>query len=278
MRKLLLPVLVPAFAPLLLLAIWQVAAVRVANQIILPSMMDVLHLIIHPTEDLLSMGSLLSNLTVSLARVMAGYLLAVVLAVTIGITMGYYRPLFRTFSLFFALFRPIPPLAWVPLVLAWFGVASFATMAGLEYGQWYMYLNNLKISMVFIIFIGGFYPVLTSTIQGVQSVRTTLLDSARVLGAGEMAIFTKVLLPAAAPAIVTGMRIGLGVAWMCLVSAEMLPGSLSGIGYLITHAFTVARTDVVIAGMISIGVVGAAIDFIFRLFEERTFSWQRRSR
>ena len=132
--------------------------------------------------------------------------------------------------------------------------------------------------MVFIIFIGGFYPVLTSTIQGVRSVRTTLIDSARVLGAGEMAIFTKVLLPAAAPAIVTGMRMGLGVAWMCLVSAEMLPGSLSGIGYLITHAFTVARTDVVIAGMISIGVVGAAIDFIFRLFEERTFSWQRRSR
>ncbi len=278
MRRLLLRALLPAITPLLLLAVWQVAAVRVDNRIILPPMMDVLHLIIHPTEDLLSMGSLLSNITISLARVMAGYLLAVVLAVTIGITMGYYRPLFRTFSLFFALFRPIPPLAWVPLVLAWFGVASFATLAGLEYGLWYMYLNNLKISMVFIIFIGGFYPVLTSTIQGVQSVRTTLLDSARVLGAGEMAIFTKVLLPAAAPAIVTGMRIGLGVAWMCLVSAEMLPGSLSGIGYLITHAFTVARTDVVIAGMISIGVVGAAIDFIFRFFEERTFSWQRRSR
>lgn len=278
MRKLLLPVLLPAFAPLLLLAIWQVTAVHVSNRIILPPMMDVLHLIIHPTEDLLNMGSLLSNLAISLARVMAGYLLAVVLAVTIGITMGYYRPLFRTFSLFFALFRPIPPLAWVPLVLAWFGVASFATLAGLEYGRWYMYLNNLKISMVFIIFIGGFYPVLTSTIQGVQSVRTTLLDSARVLGAGELAIFTKVLLPAALPTIVTGMRIGLGVAWMCLVSAEMLPGSLSGIGYLITHAFTVARTDVVIAGMISIGVVGAAMDFIFRLFEERTFSWQRRSR
>lgn len=278
MRKLLLRTLLPAFAPLMLLAVWQVAAVRVDNRIILPPMMDVLHLIIHPTEDLLSMGSLLSNLTISLARVMAGYLLAVVLAVTIGITMGYYRPLFRTFSLFFALFRPIPPLAWVPLVLAWFGVASFATLAGLEYGRWYMYLNNLKISMVFIIFIGGFYPVLTSTIQGVQSVRTTLLDSARVLGAGEMAIFTKVLLPAALPTIVTGMRIGLGVAWMCLVSAEMLPGSLSGIGYLITHAFTVARTDVVIAGMISIGVVGASIDFVFRLFEERTFSWQRRSR
>lgn len=278
MRKLLLRSLLPGFAPLILLAVWQIVAVRVDNRIILPPMMDVLHLIIHPTEDLLGMGSLLSNLIISLARVMAGYLLAVVLAVTIGITMGYYRPLFKTFSLFFALFRPIPPLAWVPLVLAWFGVASFATLAGLEYGRWYMYLNNLKISMVFIIFIGGFYPVLTSTIQGVQSVRTTLLDSARVLGAGELAIFTKVLLPAALPTIVTGLRIGLGVAWMCLVSAEMLPGSLSGIGYLITHAFTVARTDVVIAGMISIGVVGAAMDFLFRLFEERTFSWQRRSR
>jgi len=74
------------------------------------------------------------------------------------------------------------------------------------------------------------------------------------------------------------MRIGLGIAWMCLVSAEMLPGSLSGVGYLITHAYTVARTDIVIAGMISIGAVGAMLDLIFRLWENRKFSWQRQQK
>ena len=83
------------------------------------------------------------------------------------------------------------------------------------------------------------------------------------------------LLPYAAPSIINGLRIGLGVSWMCLVSAEMLPGSLSGVGYLITHAYTVGRTDVVIAGMISIGLVGAVLDRIFRLYEDRKFVWKR---
>jgi NitT/TauT family transport system permease protein len=270
--------LLPAVIPLLFLLLWELLARKVDNQIILPGIEEVATLLLHPTEDLLSMGSLLGNVTVSLARVMAGYLLAVALAVPLGILMGYYSPLFCTLSLFVGLFRPIPPLAWVPLVLAWFGVASFATLAGLQQGQWYLYLNNMKLSMVFIIFIGGFYPVLTSTIQGVGSVRRTLLDSARVLGASEAAIFRKVLLPGAAPSIVTGMRIGLGVSWMCLVSAEMLPGSISGVGYLITHAFTVARTDVVVAGMICIGAVGALLDLLFREFEERRFAWQRLTR
>ena len=108
--------------------------------------------------------------------------------------------------------------------------------------------------------------------------RTTLVDSARVLGASERDIFMKILLPAAAPSIVTGMRLGLGVAWMCLVAAEMMPGSISGIGYVITHAYTVARTDIVVAGMISIGAMGLAIDAAFRRFEEKCFAWQRLSR
>ena len=87
-------------------------------------------------------------------------------------------------------------------------------------------------------------------------------------------VFRKILLPAAAPTIVNGMRTGLGVAWTCLVSAEMLPGSLSGVGYLIMHAYEIARVDVVMTGMISIGIVGALLDFLFRLVEKRKFAWQ----
>ena len=100
----------------------------------------------------------------------------------------------------------------------------------------------------------------------------------RVLGASESGIFLKILLPAAAPSIVNGLRIGLGVAWMCLVSAEMLPGSLSGVGYLITHAYTVGRTDVVIAGMACISAVGALLDLAFQWFEKRHYSWKQLSR
>jgi NitT/TauT family transport system permease protein len=265
---------IPIIAPLLLLLCWQCLAPYIDNEIILPSPDSVFAILVHPDRDLISMGSLLGNIIVSLARVASGYFTAVLVAVPLGILMGYYGTVNRFFSNFLGIFRPIPPLAWVPLVLAWFGVASLATLLEVEPGQYYLYLNNLKFSMIFIIFIGGFYPVLTSTITGVRSVRKTLIDSARVLGARKRDIFLKVLLPGAAPGIVIGMRIGLGVSWMCLVSAEMLPGSMSGVGYLITHAFTIARTDVVIAGMISIGTVGALLDLGFRWFEDKKFTWQ----
>lgn len=264
--------------PLLFVLIWTAMAAKIDNEIILPTAVQVFQILLHPLDSLISMGSLIDNILVSLVRVLAGYIIAVLLAIPLGVLMGYYALFFKLLNTFLGLFRPIPPLAWVPLVLAWFGVSSFATLTGVEQGKLYIYLNNLKISMVFVIFIGAFYPVLTSTIYGVQTVKKTLIDSARVLGASEMDIFFKILIPSAAPSIVNGMRIGLGVAWMCLVSAEMLPGSLSGIGYLITHAYTVARTDIVVAGMISIGVVGALLDWLFRLLENKKFRWQRLAR
>jgi len=271
------PVL-PLVVPILFLAIWSILASYTGNEIILPSLGNVTELLIRPGQSLISMGSLASNIAVSLMRVLAGYILAVAIAIPTGIVMGYYSLIFRLFNGFLGLFRPIPPLAWVPLVLAWFGVASMANLFGIQEGRLYLYLNNMKLSMISIIFIGAFFPILTSAMYGVRNVRKTLVDSARVLGASESDIFLKVLLPGSAPSIVNGMRIGLGVAWMCLVSAEMLPGSLSGVGYLITHAYTVARTDVVIAGMISIGIVGTALDFFFRKIEERKFTWQRFAR
>ena len=252
---------------------WQLIAVKINNRVILPDFFEVWKIIINPFEEIIGMGSLASNILVSFVRVFAGYLMAVLTAVPIGIFMGYSKKTNRFFNNFFNLFKPVPPLAWVPLVMAWFGVSSFATIAGLEMGRWYVYLNNLKFSMIFIIFIGGFYPILTSTIHGVRGVRKILLDSAHVLGASKKDLFLKILIPAAAPSMVNGMRIGLGVSWMCLVSAEMLPGSLSGVGYLITHAYSVARTDIVIAGMISIGATGALLDSLFQTFEKRKFKW-----
>jgi len=269
-----LNVLLPLIVPILFLLCWVWAAWQVDNPVILPNVDEVAELLLHPHQDVISMGSMLENIAISLVRVLMGYMLAAIIGIPLGIVMGYYGTAFRLMNNFLNVFRPIPPLAWVPLVMAWFGIASLATMVGLETGRWYLYLNNVKFSMVFIIFIGAFYPILTSTIHGVKTVNRTLIDSARVLGADSPQIFRKVLLPAAMPSIVNGLRIGLGIAWMCLVSAEMLPGSLSGVGYLITHAYTLASTDIVIAGMISIGVVGAGMDLVFYQVERRKFSWQ----
>jgi len=266
---------VPAVIPLAFLGLWSILAWRVGNSVILPTVSQVLDLLAAPGADVVGMGSLASNIAVSLVRVVMGYLTAAALAIPLGVVMGYYGTVFRLFSNFLNLFRPIPPLAWVPLVMAWFGISSLATIFNIETGLTFVYLDNLKFSMLFIIFIGAFYPILISTIQGVQGVPNTFIDSARVLGANERQILLRVLIPGALPSIVTGLRIGLGIAWMCLVSAEMLPGSLSGVGYLITHAYTLAATDVVVAGMIGIGVVGALMDVAFRRFEDKKFGWQR---
>ena len=266
------------FVPATALVLWQIIAVKLANPVILPTVDAVLSILLNPLEELLSMGSLLQNILISLWRVLIGFFLAVVIAVPLGIIMGYNQTVFTLFNQSLGLIRPIPPLAWVPLVLAWFGIASLANLFGIQSGEAYLYLRNIKLSMIFIIFIGAFFPVLTSAIYGVQSVRKILIDSALVLGADSYQVFRKILLPAALPSIVNGMRIGLGVAWMCLVSAEMLPGSIAGVGYLITHAYTVARTEIVVAGMVSIGIIGTILDTGFRLLAYRKFSWQRLSR
>lgn len=278
MKNILYRLFLPLAAPAALLILWQVLAGKIDNEVVLPPVSQVWYLLMHPTENLLQMGSMVTNLWMSSLRVLCGFTAGLVLALPLGILMGHYKTVNRALSLFVEMLRPMPPLAWIPLVLAWFGVASFATMLGVEEGKWYVFLNNIKFSMLIIIFIGAFFPILLNTIHGVSSVRTTLIDSARVLGASERDIFFKILLPAAAPSIVTGMRLGLGVSWMCLVAAEMMPGSISGIGYIITHAYTVARTDIVIAGMVSIGVVGVLIDATFRVFEEKKFAWQRLAR
>ncbi len=270
--------ILPILAPIGLIILWQIASIKVQNEVVLPSVSQVAAVLSRPNDDLLRMGSIVANLWVSFFRVMGGYLLGLFLALPVGVLMGHYRTVNRLLGSLVEMLRPMPPLAWIPLVLAWFGVASLATTVGVEEGTWYPLLNNIKYSMLFIIFIGSFFPILINTVHGVSGVRSTLIDSARVLGASERDIFLKILLPAAAPSIVTGMRLGLGGAWMCLVAAEMMPGSISGVGYLITHAYTVARTDIVMAGMISIGMIGIVIDGTFRFFEDRYFSWQRLSR
>lgn len=260
------------------LAIWSWAAAVIDNAVILPTVGQVANLLTHPGQNLLSMGSLLSNIGISLLRVMLGYGAAILIGIPLGIAMGYYAVMQSMLGDFLNIFRPIPPLAWVPLVMAWFGIASLADLFGVERGQWFIYLNNFKYSMIFIIFIGAFYPILTSSIHGVRNANRVFIDTAKVLGASQLDIFRKILLPAALPSMVNGMRIGLGVAWMCLVSAEMLPGSISGVGYLITHAYTMASTDIVVAGMVGIGLTGALMDWLFRHVERRFFSWQRLAR
>lgn len=268
----------PSILPILFLIGWQLIAGKIDNTIILPDLTDILKIIANPRKNLISIGSLYRNTYVSLIRVLIGYILAVIAAVPLGILTGYSKKIERLIFTFINLFRPVPPLAWVPLVLAWFGIMSLATIFKVDiYSPNYSLFNGIKISMIFIIFMGAFFPVFTNTIYGISTVKTTLVDSALTLGAKRRDILIKVLLPGAMPSIVTGLRVGLGVAWMCLVSAEMLPGSTAGVGYLITHAYQVTRIDIVISGIIAISIVSNIFDLIFQKIEDKYLKWEKLS-
>jgi len=278
MHKKFLAFIMPFIIPALLLIFWQYAAYQAQNVAVLPPVGRVLENFLHATDNFIGLGSIPRNIGVSLIRVLSGYTAGVLIAVPLGVLMGYSKTIQRLFETFISIFKPIPPLAWQPLALAIFGVSSIATVFNMPFGQQYVFWGNFKIAMIFMIGMGSFFPVIASVMFGVQNVRQTLIDSARVLGASEKDIFFKILIPAAAPNIINGLRMGLAIGWACLVGAEMLPGSLAGVGYLITHAYELARTDLVITGMICIGVVGALLDSIFRVIGNRYFSWESKTR
>jgi NitT/TauT family transport system permease protein len=127
---------------------------------------------------------------------------------------------------------------------------------------------------VFIIFIGAFFPVLLNTIDGVKRVNRTWIETAYIFGARELQTLYKVVVPAAAPTIWTGLRVGFGIAWMSVVAAEMLPGTTSGLGYLIIYAYNFGQIQVIIAGMVVIGIIGLVIDSLLKQVERKKFMWQ----
>ena len=240
--------------PILLVIGWEAAAIGINNQFILPRLGTVVPVLLAPTADILGTGSLLYNALVSLERVGAGFLVALAIAIPLGVGMGWSGRLDAFVDTTIQLFRPIPPLAWGPLAIAWFSVG----------------IN----SMVFIIFLGAFFPVLLNTIDGVRAVKKTWVEVAQTLGASERQVLAKVVLPGAAPTIWTGLRVGFGVAWMCVVAAEWLPGTTSGLGYLTLYAYNFGQMHYIIAGMITIGIIGIAFDLLFRSVEDRWFCWR----
>lgn len=203
--------------------------------------------------ELIVSGELLHHLYDSLKREFVAFVWSLT-AIPLGIAMGWWRRVNDQLDPIVEILRPIPPLAWIPLSILWFGVGD---------------LQNQ-----FIIFLGIFFPILLNTITGVKGVEPNLVRAARCLGADESAILWRVVLRAALPQIVTGVRIGLGVGWMALVAAELV-GANSGLGFMINDARTLLRTDIVIVGMIAIGLVGLALDLMIRELSRRALPWSR---
>jgi ABC-type nitrate/sulfonate/bicarbonate transport system permease component len=191
----------------------------------------------------------------SLQRVLGGVGAAVAAGIPLGLAMGRWRWLRTVVHPFVELTRPIPPLAWVPLAILWFGIGDQ--------------------SAVFIIFLGAFFPILLNTVTGVLSIERGLIEAALLFGASRRDLFLKVLAPGAMPAIITGVRIALGVGWMTLVAAEFTGvRSGYGLGYMIMTARDIQRADQIVAGMLVIGVIGFAMDAVVRAAERRLLRWR----
>lgn len=253
--------------PFLLGGLWQMTALWLDKPTILPRLDAVLAVLLQPTAKILVTGSLIENMVVSLMRVILGFIMAAAVAIPLGLAMGYFHSVNRLVDSSVEMLRPIPPLAWVPLIMAWLGIRSAADL--LPFLAVSSIGSGIQFSTVVIIFIGAFFPILLNTVQGVRRIPLEYIESARTLGARGSALLCKVLIPASLPLVVTGLRIGLGIGWMCLVAAEMMPGSSAGLGYLIWYAYELLRADIIVAGMVAIGIIGFCMDRGFRCLEAR---------
>lgn len=200
-------------------------------------------------------GTLFDHIGASLFRVAVGYGLAVLVAVPLGLWMGWVRAAHLTLNPLVQILRPISPIAWIPIAILWFGVGNA--------------------SPIYLIFISSVFPMVLQAANGVHGIEKRYLRAAENFGVSRRWLFSKVVIPAAMPQIVVGMRVGLGVAWLVVVAAEMI-ALHSGLGYLIIDSRNAGnRYDLVIAGMVVIGLIGLVLDGLMRLLEShRSVRWR----
>jgi len=233
----------------LLLGLWQVAISRHPGQL-LPGPMGVVGGIV----DLVRDGLLLKYVVASLFRVTWGFVLAAILAIPLGLTIGWYRRSEIAFNPLIQIFRPISPLAWIPIAILWFGVGDLAA--------------------IFLIFVGCFFPLLLTAMSAVHNIPAVYINAGRNFGLSMSEFVTRVLYPAVVPQLLVGMRITLGIAWLVVVAAEMIAVN-SGLGFLIIDARNAGnRYDLVVAGMVIIGTIGLLLDVGMRSLERvKSFRW-----
>jgi NitT/TauT family transport system permease protein len=225
-----------------LIAVWWLLVVYTESRIF-PTPKKV----VEGTLELARDGSLWEHIGSSLMRVGSGFGLAVLFAIPLGLWMGRVHGAFVTLNPIFQILRPISPIAWIPISILWFGVGNA--------------------SAIYLIFIASVFPMIVQTTVGVHTIEKRFLRAAVNFGVPRDKFFLQVVLPATLPQIITGMRIGLGVAWLVVVAAEMI-ALRSGLGYMIMDARNAGnRYELVVAGMIIIGLIGLMLDGIMRLLE-----------
>ena len=233
---------------------WLVVAATGVSPDFLPSPLAVLRRAIVLTYEPVGAGALGTHVVASLTRLLSGFGMAVLIGIPVGLLIGSVRPIRWIISPIFELFRYVPPIAWAPFAMLWFGAGNVSA---------------------YVIFTAAFPPILMNTFRGVQLVDARLLAAARSLGA-RACIMTEVAFPSALPIIATGLRIGLAAGWMALIAAEIVAGSGSrdGLGYLILQGQQQLQADLTISAMLIIGLLGTGIDFAVRRLETTLIRWR----
>jgi NitT/TauT family transport system permease protein len=241
--------LLPSLFIVLVLAVWQLT-INHAPGHLLPNPVGV----IGGISDLISHGLLLKYVVASLFRVTWGFVLAAVLAIPLGLAIGWYPRAEMAANPIIQVLRPISPLALIPIAILWFGVGDLAA--------------------IFLIFFGCFFPLLVTAINAVQKIPDVYINAGRNFGLSPPELAYRVLYPAVMPQLLVGLRITLGVAWLVVVAAEMIAVN-SGLGFLIVDARNAGnRYDLVVAGMVIIGIIGLLLDVGMRTIEHaKSLRW-----
>jgi len=235
----------------LLVLLWTAIALHLGNPVLLPTpavVLDAFH-------QLLSDGYLVKDILASLKRVFVGFLIAAVVGVPLAMLLAYFAPLRRLVLPIVTLLRPIPPIAWIPIAILWFGIGDKPSF--------------------FITAIAAFFPIFLNSFFGGTSVEEQHLNAARCLGARKLALVVRIMFPSALPMIWTGLKIGLGQSWMAVVTAELIAAQ-SGLGYMIQMSRLNLETSHVLVGMVTIGVLGSLMALGLESVERRVLPWKQR--
>jgi NitT/TauT family transport system permease protein len=234
--------LLPAAVLLVVYGLWD-GSVLLSNSDIFPRPYQVFLAI----AELIQRGVLLKYVVASLFRVSIGFTLAVLVGVPSGLLLGWFRPAFLAFNPLIQILRPISPIAWIPIAILWFHVDDRAP--------------------IFLIFLASLFPITVASIAAVQNIQPVYVRAAQNFGLSRFDLFRRVIFPACLPQIITSLRISLGIAWLVVVAAEMVAVN-SGLGYLIIDARNAGkRYDLVVAGMLMIGLIGLILDLLIRRLE-----------
>lgn len=246
------------FVPLLViicaLIVWQLVT---AFQLIAPLFLPSPETVLQNLQTLVTVGlaqqTLFDDVWISIVRVGLGFLAAVVIGVPVGILMGWNDVIFEIIDPFIQFIRPVPPLAYIPLLVVWLGIG--------------------ETPKVVLILIGTLPVILISTVSGVRSTPIQRIRVAQCLGANQFQLFFYTVLPSALPEIFTGMRVGIGIAWSCLVAAELIAAT-AGLGWLVQYAGQNLQIGVIFVGIIVIGLSGYLMELIIRAIERVAVPWK----